>query len=147
MRLSCCLVHFDLAHSTEVVHTVQAAEAQLDGCHSADVSLAQVNRMDGTGAVLLARLLDRLAAKGCRSDIAGDDNPETSRLLALYRRRRTDYPSPPPRTKNPFARLGAIAAQCLPKPTTRSISLDAVPSPYRKLSLSQLPSIGARYRG
>jgi len=43
----------DLTHSTEVVHAVQRAEAQLDGCHSVDVSLAQVNRMDGTGAVIL----------------------------------------------------------------------------------------------
>jgi phospholipid/cholesterol/gamma-HCH transport system permease protein len=102
---------FDLAHSSEVVHAVQSAEAHLDGCQSADVSLAQVNRIDGSGAVLLARLLDRLAANGCRTDVAGGDNPEASRLLALYRRRRTDYPSPPPRTMNPLVRLGAIAAQ------------------------------------
>ena len=54
---------FDLAHSSEVVHAVRSADAHLDGCQSADVSLAQVNRIDGSGAVLLARLLDRLAAK------------------------------------------------------------------------------------
>ena len=48
---------FDLAHSSEVVHAVRSADAHLDGCQSADVSLAQVNRIDGTGAVLLARLL------------------------------------------------------------------------------------------
>ena len=102
---------FDLAHSSEVVHAVQSAEAHLDGCHSADVSLAQVNRIDGSGAVLLVRLLDRLAANGCRTDVVGGENPEASRLLTLYRQHRTDHPSPPPRTMNPLARLGAIAAQ------------------------------------
>jgi phospholipid/cholesterol/gamma-HCH transport system permease protein len=69
----------------------------------ADISLAQVNRIDGSGAALLARLLDRLAANGCRTDISGGDNPEAARVLALYRRHR-DHMSP-------LARLGAIAAQ------------------------------------
>jgi ABC-type transporter Mla MlaB component len=41
------------------MQAVKSAEAHLDGCHSAEVSLAQVNRIDGTGAVLLARLFDR----------------------------------------------------------------------------------------
>jgi phospholipid/cholesterol/gamma-HCH transport system permease protein len=102
---------FDLAHSTEVVHAVQGAEAHLGGCHSADVSLAQVNRIDGTGAVLLARLLDRLAENACRTVVAGGDNPEAARLLALYRRHRTEHPSPPPGISNPLTRLGATAAQ------------------------------------
>ena len=102
---------FDLAHTTEVVHAVQSAEAHLDGCHSADVSLAQVNRIDGTGAVLLARLLDRLAANGCRIDVAADGNPETARILTLYRQHRTDHPSLPSGTPNPLARLGSIAVQ------------------------------------
>jgi len=94
---------FDLAHSTEVMHAVKSAEAHLHKCRSAEVSLAQVNRIDGSGAVLLARLLDRLAANGCRTDISGGDNPEAARVLALYRRHR-DHMSP-------LARLGAIAAQ------------------------------------
>ena len=102
---------FDLAHSSEVVRAVQSAEAHLDGCQSADVSLAQVNRIDGSGAVLLARLMDRLAANGCRTDILGGENPEASRLLTLYRQHRTDHPSPPRRAMNPLTRLGAIAAQ------------------------------------
>jgi phospholipid/cholesterol/gamma-HCH transport system permease protein len=102
---------FDLAHATELAHAVQSAEPHLDGCHSANVSLAQVNRIDGTGAVLLARLLDRLAANGCRTDVAADANPETARLLALYRQHRTDHPTLPSGTMNPFARLGSTAAQ------------------------------------
>jgi phospholipid/cholesterol/gamma-HCH transport system permease protein len=101
---------FDLAHSNEVVHAVQRAEAHLEGCHSADVSLAQVNRIDGTGAVVLTLLLDRLAANGCRTDVAEGNNPEAERLLSLYRQHRTDHPSLPSRTMNPLARLGAMAA-------------------------------------
>ena len=102
---------FDLAHSTEVVRAVQRAEAHLDGCHSAEVSLTRVNRIDGTGAVLLARLLERLATNGCRTEVTASDNPEVARLLSLYHRHKTDQPSLPPRTMNPFARLGAIAAE------------------------------------
>ena len=101
---------FDLAHSTEVVPAVQRAEAQLDGCHSAKVRLTRVNRIDGTGAVLLARLLERLATNGCRTEVASSDNPEVARLLSLYHRHKADQPSLPPRTMNPFARLGVIAA-------------------------------------
>jgi phospholipid/cholesterol/gamma-HCH transport system permease protein len=102
---------FDLAHSTEVMHAVQNAEAHLNGCHSADVSLAEVNRIDGTGAVLLARLLEHLAAKGCRTDLTASDNPEAARLLSLYRRHKIEHPSSPTHTMNPLARLGAIAAE------------------------------------
>jgi phospholipid/cholesterol/gamma-HCH transport system permease protein len=101
---------FDLAHSTEVVHAVQSAESHLGGCHTAEVNLAQVNRIDGTGSVLLARLLERLATNGCRTEVTAIDNPEAVRLLSLYRRHTTDQ-SPPPRTMNPFARLGALAAE------------------------------------
>jgi phospholipid/cholesterol/gamma-HCH transport system permease protein len=102
---------FDLVHSSEIVHAVRSAERQLEGCDSACVSLAHVNRVDGTGAVLLEQLLDRLTANGCRTEIAGGDNPEAARVLALYRRHRTDHPSLPSRTMNPLTRLGALAAQ------------------------------------
>ena len=102
---------FDLAHASEVVRAVQSAEADLDGCHSAEVSLTRVNRIDGTGAVLLARLLERLATNGCRTEVTASDNPEVARLLSLYHRHKTDQPSLPPRSINPFARLGVIAAE------------------------------------
>ena len=36
------------------------AEPILSGCCSIDVDLTQLDRIDGAGAVLLARLLDRL---------------------------------------------------------------------------------------
>ena len=102
---------FDLVHSTEVVHAVQNAEPHLDGCHSARLSLTQVNRIDGTGAVLLVRLLERLATKGCRTDVTASENPEVARLLSLYRSHGTEPPSLPTHTMNPFSRLGAIAAE------------------------------------
>ena len=82
---------FDLAHSSEVVGAVQSVEAHLNGCHSAEVSLKRVNRIDGTGAVLLARLLERLLKNGCRTEIAASDNAEVARLLSLYRRVKTDW--------------------------------------------------------
>ena len=102
---------FDLAHSTEVAQEVQRAKASLDGCHSAEIALAQVNRIDGTGAVLLTRLLDHLATSGCRTNLAEGDNPEVRRILELYGRHRAERPSVELRTMNPLTRLGAIAAQ------------------------------------
>jgi phospholipid/cholesterol/gamma-HCH transport system permease protein len=102
---------FDLAHSTEVMRAVQRAEAHLEGCHLAELGLTQVNRIDGTGAVLLARLLEHLATNGCRTEVIAGGNPEAARLLSLYHRHKIGQPSLPPRTMNPFARLGAIAAE------------------------------------
>jgi len=95
---------FDLPHSTEVAQAVQNAEPLLDGCHSADVSLGQVSRIDGTGAVLLTRLLERLATNGCRTEVAASDNPEAARLFSLYHRPKTKQPSLPPRSMNPCKR-------------------------------------------
>src|SRR6476660_8892056 len=60
---------FDLAHATAVTQEVRKAGASLSGCRSVDVDLVQLDRIDGTGAVLLARLLDRLDADGCRASI------------------------------------------------------------------------------
>jgi len=102
---------FHLVHSTEVVPAVQNVEAHLDGCHWANVNLAQVDRIDGTGAVLVAHLLDRLAAHGCRAGVEEGNNLKAARLLALYRRPRTGHPSLPPHTTSLFARLGTLAAQ------------------------------------
>ena len=45
-------------HPSEAAHAVQSSQAHLDSCHSADVALAQVDRIDETGAVLLARVQD-----------------------------------------------------------------------------------------
>ena len=46
---------FDLAHAEAVRREVESAETRLSGCRSIDVDLVQLDRIDGTGAVLLAR--------------------------------------------------------------------------------------------
>jgi phospholipid/cholesterol/gamma-HCH transport system permease protein len=55
---------FDLAHMTAVARAVQVTEARLNGCVSVDVDLAQLDRIDGAGAVLIAGFLNRLDADG-----------------------------------------------------------------------------------
>jgi phospholipid/cholesterol/gamma-HCH transport system permease protein len=50
---------FDLAHATPAAQAVENVEALLTGCGSVDLDVAQLDRIDGAGAVLLARLLDR----------------------------------------------------------------------------------------
>lgn len=102
---------FDLAHATAVALEVESAEAGLSGCRSVQVDLARLDRIDGTGAVLLARLLDRLDADGCRSSVVEDHNPEATRLIALYREHRALLPAPPTRTMNPLTRIGALVAR------------------------------------
>ena len=102
---------FDLAHATEAAREVENAGARLSGCRSVDIDLVQIDRIDGTGAVLLARLLDRLHAEGCRADIVDGHNSEAARLIALYRAHRTDHPAAQSRAGNPFNRIGALAAQ------------------------------------
>jgi phospholipid/cholesterol/gamma-HCH transport system permease protein len=101
---------FDLAHATAAVHAVEEAEPQLRGCHDVDVDLAQIDHLDGTGAVVLARFLDRLDAEGSHPHVAEDRNPEAARLIALYRSHRTPGPPRAPGASGVFARIGAAAA-------------------------------------
>ena len=84
---------FDLAHATAVAQAVEGTEARLSGCVSVDVDLAQLDRIDGAGAVLLARFLDRLDADGRHTCVVEGHNPEAARLIALYRERRADRPA------------------------------------------------------
>jgi phospholipid/cholesterol/gamma-HCH transport system permease protein len=85
---------FDLAHATSVVRALDVAEPRLDACRSVDVDLGDLDRIDGTGAVLLARWLDRLDADGRRTHIVEDRNPEAARLIALYRKGQGGHPKP-----------------------------------------------------
>ncbi len=101
---------FDLAHAASVVQAVEVAEPRLDGCRSVDVDLGDLDRIDGAGAVLLARWLDRLDANGRRTHIVEDRNPEAARLIALYRRRGADHPARA-RATNVLTRIGAAAAE------------------------------------
>ena len=101
---------FDLAHATAVERAVEATEARLSGCVSVDVDLAQLDRIDGAGAVLLARLLDRLDADGRCGCVVEGHNLEAARLIALYRERRAARPAPQTLPMSSLARIGALAA-------------------------------------
>lgn len=113
---------FDLAHATAVTRAVKNAEASLSGCCSVDVDLAQLDRIDGAGAVFLARLIDRLNVDGRRASVVEGHNPEAARLIALYRERRAVVPAPQTRTMNPLTRIGAFVAQ-LPGRTEDALDL------------------------
>jgi phospholipid/cholesterol/gamma-HCH transport system permease protein len=102
---------FDLAHATMAALAVENAEALLAGCGSVDVDLAQLERIDGAGAVLLARLLDRLDAGGRHARVIDGPNREAARLIASYRERRAGLPERPTRVMNPLTRIGALAAE------------------------------------
>src|SRR6516225_9645147 len=81
---------FDLANALAVAQAMDDAEARLSGCVSVDIDLAQLDRIDGAGAVLLARLLDRLDAEGHHARIIEGANRQAARLIARYRERRGD---------------------------------------------------------
>ena len=66
---------FDLAHATEVTQAVSNAEASLNGRRSVEVDLAQLDRIYGTGAVLLARFLGRLDTDGQHAFPSSFTNP------------------------------------------------------------------------
>jgi phospholipid/cholesterol/gamma-HCH transport system permease protein len=102
---------FDLAHATMAARAVENAEALLAGCGSVDVDLTQLERVDGAGAVLLARLLDRLDAGGRHARVIEGPNREAARLIASYRERRAGLPERPTRVMNPLKRIGALAAE------------------------------------
>ena len=102
---------FDLAHAVDAVQAIKDVEPSFGGCRTIDVELAEIGRIDGTGAVLLARLIDRLETAGCRTRIAAEGNPEAARLIALYRERKTAASAAVPLPRGLFWRLGALAAQ------------------------------------
>jgi phospholipid/cholesterol/gamma-HCH transport system permease protein len=108
---------FDLDHATVVAHEVESTGSSLTGCCSVDVDLAQIERIDGSGAVLLARLLDRLDAGGCHVGMVEGHNPEAARLIALYRTSRAVHPTEQTGTISLMTRIGRFAAQLPGKST------------------------------
>ena len=102
---------FDLAHAAAVAEGVKSAEAYLGGCRSVEVDLSQLDSIDGAGAVLLARLLDRLDADKCGTRIVEGHNTNAARLIALYRERRGDRPAPLKSAKSSLDRIGSSAAE------------------------------------
>jgi phospholipid/cholesterol/gamma-HCH transport system permease protein len=111
---------FDLAHATTAARAVENAEVLLAECSSVDVDLAELDRIDGAGAVMLARLLDRLDGNGRHAGVIEGSNSEAARLIARYRNCRADVPTPPTRAMGPLARIGAVAAH-LPEKATEAL--------------------------
>jgi len=101
---------FDLANAAAVARAVEQAERGLNGSRQVELDLSALEGVDGAGAVLLARFVDRLEAHGLRTRILDGHNPHAARLITLYRERRTAVvPAAAPRA-GPLARLGAVAA-------------------------------------
>ena len=75
---------FDVAHAPAVAQAVAQVPPDLEGCRSIDLDLTHLDRIDGSGAVLLARFLDRLDFDGDRTRIVADRNPEAARLITLH---------------------------------------------------------------
>src|SRR6187455_2520204 len=101
---------FDLAHAGAVVRAVEQAERDLTASGDVDLHLSALERIDGSGAVLLARLIDRLEARGLRTHLVEDSNPHAARLITLYRERRVGIRPEPARRMGLLAQLGAVAA-------------------------------------
>jgi phospholipid/cholesterol/gamma-HCH transport system permease protein len=112
---------FDLAHASAVAAAMAHVPPDLEGCRSIDVELTHLERIDGAGAVLLARFLDRLDADGNRTRMVGDRNPEAARLIALYRRKRAEPPPARTLAMSALTKIGAVAADL---PATATHALD-----------------------
>ena len=107
---------FDLTHVTAVVQAIESLGAGLSGCRSVDVDLTHLDRIDGTGAVLLGQLLDRLEAGGQRTRVVEGHNSQAAQLIALYRGR--GVAQLPARRMTLLAGIGAAAAMLPGKVTT-----------------------------
>jgi phospholipid/cholesterol/gamma-HCH transport system permease protein len=101
---------FDVAHAPAVAQAVAQVPPDLEGCRSIDLDLTHLDRIDGAGAVLLARFLDRLDFDGDRTRIVADRNPKAARLITLYRQKRAESAPAPTRAMGLLATIGAVAA-------------------------------------
>jgi len=102
---------FDLAHAMAVRQAVEDVVPRLDGGHPVDIDLANLERIDGSGAALLARFLYRLDGDGRRTSLLRDRNPQAERLVAVYLKSRADRPVAASRLKGVLPRIGAVAAE------------------------------------
>jgi phospholipid/cholesterol/gamma-HCH transport system permease protein len=100
---------FDLAHALPVVRALESARPDLERHGSVALDLSHLDRIDGAGAVLLARLLDSLDAAGLKTQVLEERNPEAARLISLYRGRGAGRPAQARKT-SVLARMGAAAA-------------------------------------
>lgn len=84
----------ELSYLTAIGRALADAAPVLEAAPTVDVNLDGVENLDGSGAVMLARLLDRLEASGVGFEIASARNPDASRPIALYRSCHTGLASP-----------------------------------------------------
>jgi len=113
----------DLPHAVTTAQEIANMEASLAGCSAVELDLAGVDDIDGAGAVQLARLLDRVEARGPSTHVLAEGNPKAARLIALYRQRRTVTAEVKPRQYAVLASVGSIAAQLL---STLTSALDFI---------------------
>ena len=100
---------FNLPHAATAARAIANVEGALAGCRLVELDLRNVGDIDGTGAVQLASLLDRVEAAGPSTHVLDEHNPKAARLIALYRRRRSASPPVAPRQKTVLGRLGLMA--------------------------------------
>ena len=98
----------NLPHAVTTAQEIANMEASLAGCRAVELDLAGVDDIDGAGAVQLARLLDRVEARGPSTHVLGQGNPKAARLIALYRQRRTVTAEVKPRQYAVLASVGSI---------------------------------------
>jgi phospholipid/cholesterol/gamma-HCH transport system permease protein len=101
---------FDLAHAEGVEEALLDAQRRFDGCGLVELDLAEIGRIDGSGAALLTRFLDRLDAAGCETRIVAARNPEAERLVLVYRKSAFGQPATATGGGGVLGRLGATAA-------------------------------------
>jgi phospholipid/cholesterol/gamma-HCH transport system permease protein len=99
LRLSGDLV---LRHAKELTVALTGVDT------ATTINLATVERVDGSGIVVLLDFLDRMATAGHEVAITGN-NARANEFLELYRSRRGPGPAPRPKKPNPVAIFGAFA--------------------------------------
>ena len=111
---------FDLARAATVAGAIAKTESTLEGCRALELDLASVHGIDGAGAVLIARLLDRQEAAGRTIHVDGERHAGAARLIALYRERRSGEPL----RVLPLGRLARIGSVAGALPGTIAHGLD-----------------------
>src|SRR6187431_811474 len=111
---------FDLAHASTVAAAVADVQPRLEGCQAIEIDLSGLDRIDGSGAALLATLLDRLDPDGGRTRVVEGDNPEAARLVALYR----GHAARDTRTVASLSALGRVGAAAAAVPGTVVAAFD-----------------------
>jgi phospholipid/cholesterol/gamma-HCH transport system permease protein len=100
---------FNLPHAVTAAQAIANVERSLASCRLVELDLRNVGDIDGTGAVQLASLLDRIEAAGPGTQVLDEHNPKAARLIALYRRGRTASPPVAPQQTTVLGRLGLMA--------------------------------------